>query len=215
MPERIRLLPRSTLSTTSSQSALPTVSIERLCSPSTDCVRVTLAPTSADDNPCPSLEFAYTDRYQSTDAVGQTVANAGCDCEGACDPTAASTCSCLLLQSRLNGSKAAGFAYDGDGLLRTDLAQEDIPIVECSAACACGPACTNKVSSRHGRAARQSLTLLWPTSVFFLFSRSRRRVGGWTCSCSRPKPGDGVSPRTRSFCPIGDRTCPDPTERVP
>lgn len=106
---------------------------------------------SADVQPCPALEFAYTDRYRYTESVGEPVAKRGCDCIGACDPSLGSMCSCFALQSRLNGDRPAGFAYDEDGLLRADLARRDVPIAECSASCGCGDACTNRVAQKGRR----------------------------------------------------------------
>ena len=106
---------------------------------------------SGDLNPCPTLEFAYTDRYRFMHDVGERIPKAGCGCVGACDPSSTSQCPCLQLQARLDEEGVPAFAYDEDGLLRPDLVDKEVAIVECSSACGCSDACTNRVSTTFPR----------------------------------------------------------------
>lgn len=120
--------------------------------------------------PCPPMDFAFTDDYILTDSVGKSNdTSAGCDCDDdECDPA---TCSCyrlhetnctipwrkeyetridaetgeetdILVESRVKGD----FAYGEDGRLRPEIVvYPTTPIWECNARCGCTGDCRNRV----------------------------------------------------------------------
>jgi [histone H3]-lysine9 N-trimethyltransferase SUV39H len=100
-----------------------------------------------DDQPCPKLEFYYTNKlFHGPDVSPPNPLNLqGCSCKGRCDPND-ETCACVQRQGKIiktlpDFESFAGFLYDDQGYI-TELG---LPIFECNAACSCSSQCMNRV----------------------------------------------------------------------
>lgn len=101
----------------------------------------------------PPFEFVYTNRVVYPPSV-LPVPSPSCNCIGACSNALDSPCACrkhqteIMSRTRYMGverSDIKGFAYDRNGILRTEL---DEPIHECGSDCSCGATCQNRQMDR-------------------------------------------------------------------
>lgn len=93
-----------------------------------------------DSEPCPLLDFWFTNKIVYGRDVPKPVKEVGCDCGEICDPTAGN-CLCVGLQQVHNERYEGGFAYDSGGRLYESGAK----IVECNHNCSCSSRCSNRV----------------------------------------------------------------------
>ena len=98
-----------------------------------------------DDQPCPNLEFYYTNKlYHGADVPRPDIKNLrGCSCRGPCHPSN-KKCACARRQTEFvkeYTDSLSGFLYNEHGQLR----EFGYPIFECNSACSCSPDCRNRV----------------------------------------------------------------------
>ncbi|KAF8308267.1 SET domain-containing protein [Clavulina sp. PMI_390] len=100
-----------------------------------------------DAEPCPPMDFLFTNKLIFGEGVPDLTKNAGgCTCEGVCEPLAGK-CLCAGLQAAYYDAAhdgetlQTGWMYTEDGRLK----EFNTRVVECNEHCGCSPDCYNKV----------------------------------------------------------------------